>query len=77
MARSRLACLETGQAVLRDCLMLVLVVVLLLPGGVVVGDVGMLVYHMTGAGTAAYDRGTVCALLTCDVLDCSERQGTR
>ena len=69
---------QDGQAVLRACLLLVLVVVLLLlPGGVFVGEEGMLVYLITGAGAAAYDRGAVLALLTCDVLDCSERQGTR
>ena len=57
--------------------MLVLVFVLLLLGGVLLETRACFVYHMTGAGAAAYDLGTVCALLTCDVLDCSERQGTR
>ena len=57
--------------------MLVLVFVLLLHGGVLLETRACFVYHMTGAGAAAYDLGTVCALLTCDVLDCSERQGTR
>ena len=57
--------------------LVLVVVLLLLPGGVFVGEEGMLVYLITGAGAAAYDRGAVLALLTCDVLDCSERQGTR
>jgi hypothetical protein len=68
---------QDSQAVLRACFLLVLVVVLLLPGGVFVGEEGILLYHITGAGAAAYDRGAVLALLTRDVLDCSERQGTR